>query len=273
MTSLSSSSDDLNYPLSVWYDPRAWFRTIYWIWFDQVSFWRIIRPRLTQPSLRWTVLLQTIIGATIFSACWVVLPLAIAYLTRQQVSIYWDHLLQTAGYAVFFPAGIGLLVSLTTPPSRNIVYTAALVCYSVAFAISLTAAFVVLLAIPPDRGRLDYPFGLSAATPFVDGLGLALGLTEVVTRGAVVWIKKRFLPIPRGQLFRWTCVVVWIILLALRGITGVFMDWRYEFYETATKLLLPVTMASMVVGYLLGASLGMRQVADDQTRQTLADPS
>jgi hypothetical protein len=131
----------------------------------------------------------------------------------------------------------------------------------------------VLLTVPPARGRLDYPFGLSAATPFVDGLGLALGLTEVLTRGAVVWAKQRLLPIPRGRLFRWICAVLWIVLLALHGITGVFMDWRYDFYETATKLLLPGTVGSMIVGYLLGANLGMRQIADDQTRQTLADPS
>jgi hypothetical protein len=270
-------------PLEPAWSPLSWLRIVYAVWFDQLWYWREIRPRLHGKTVSWPLVAQAYAGSLLGALALQLPPLAI-----------WAALdVRIDGFSLVVPPIVlvfSLLYVLGPGQKRSPAYAlvAAAVIplgFGLGLGIAISAGMLVYDAVPPP---LDPDLARLGLQPRLRGLelhnlylivqctvlGLMLGYASL-EQGRFEWRKGRPAWLPSGAGAALSFLALWVGLVMLSGAATALSSSDYRelpAYTTWRILKLFAGILAMFPGVYFGAIMVARQVRDPEERRRLANP-
>ena len=226
--------------LAHWWWPGQWLRIVCGVWIDQVWYWQTVRPRLYSRRVRWSLLLQGLLGAALVA---LFLTGVLGGIIDGAVGqIHWIGLSAGVLAGVVVGFGVALLITLGRGPVG-------------AGPISIPFGVVLGVVLGVELGTL---FGLGGPRVFLPiAPRMALGLSQAVVLGFAVGVGKG---VANGA--DWTATERVIMIVGVGASLGL---------EEGVGQGIATGLA-FGVGLYFGGRWALRQVPDPATRRRLANP-
>jgi hypothetical protein len=272
-------------PLEPRRSPATWLRIVYGVWLDQRWYWREVHPRLRRSRRLSSLYLQALAGALIVLGLLLVIPALILFRTEPGQNFLSEEGLSSLISQLLVPFGLFLVIGLIRKPVEGLPLVIGLL---VGFGLSLCLFFTLqYLSIrllpfvpdpqsirnfgPPDPTMLS--FDLLIFIIYALTWPLAQGLATMIATGTLTlgqWnLGRGLLSRPAVRLL---LGLAWLGAAGLISIRAAVNQWsRYtDAYDAFEQVGAACLIFVFIPGFLLGASLAMRQVPDLHERSLLA---